>query len=60
MNKISALKEVQEQLSRAEITVSEVVDYFLNQIAAQNQKINAFVEVYDKEAKTQAKTGNLK
>ncbi|MEQ8625010.1 MAG: Asp-tRNA(Asn)/Glu-tRNA(Gln) amidotransferase subunit GatA [Vicingaceae bacterium] len=54
MNKFSALKEVQEQLSRAEITVSEVLDHFLGQIAAKNQGINAFVEVYDESAKAKA------
>ena len=54
MNKYSSLKEVQSQLDRSEITVSEVVDHFLNLIALKNEEINAFIEVFTESAKEKA------
>jgi aspartyl-tRNA(Asn)/glutamyl-tRNA(Gln) amidotransferase subunit A len=54
LNNYSDLHDVQAQLGRSEITVSKLVNHFLDCIASKNQDINAFVEVFTESAKAKA------
>jgi len=53
MPKYSSLQVVQQSISEGKINCSELVDYYLSQIESASH-LNAYVEVFGKEAKEQA------
>ena len=53
MPKYSSLQVVQQSISEGKINCSELVDYYLSQIKSTSH-LNAYVEVFEQEAKEQA------
>jgi aspartyl-tRNA(Asn)/glutamyl-tRNA(Gln) amidotransferase subunit A len=54
MPKYISLSEIQSEISNKNLSVSTLVDYYLGNIQKNNSSINAFVEVFDEEARAKA------
>ncbi|GAB5556020.1 MAG: Asp-tRNA(Asn)/Glu-tRNA(Gln) amidotransferase subunit GatA [Schleiferiaceae bacterium] len=50
----SSLSELRRDIDAGNLSVADVVDFHLSQIAEKNSDINAFLEVYDEEARALA------
>jgi len=48
------LKEIQTAIAARQINISTIVDYYLSEIKKKNADLNAFLSIFDKEAKEQA------
>lgn len=58
MKSFISIKELREKLSKKEVTTSEVSNFFRARIAKFNPILNAFLEVYDDEFDSTAKSKN--
>ncbi len=54
MNRYSSFREVQSDIASQSTTCIDLVEYYLDRINAQNPKINAFLEVFEDEARQRA------
>ena len=59
MKGFTSLKNVQQELNSAKNSCVELVDYYLKEIETK-QDLNAFVETFDRSAKAQAESVDLK
>lgn len=59
MKGFTSLKNVQQELTSAKTSCVELVDYYLKEIETK-QDLNAFVETFDRSAKAQAESVDLK
>jgi len=51
-----SLQHIQSQLNKKQISLPEIVNHYLSKIETKNKSLNAFLEVFDDEARTSAKT----
>ena len=51
-----SLQHIQSQLNKKQISLLEIVNHYLSKIETKNKSLNAFLEVFDDEARTSAET----
>jgi len=51
-----SLQHIQSQLNKKQISLPEIVNHYLSKIETKNKSLNAFLEVFDDEARTSAET----